>query len=95
MALTKIDLIEKIYNDIGLSKKESMTIVDSLFEIMKEELAKGNPVNISGFGKWSVLNENARKGRNPKTGKAMTINARKVVTFKGSQVMRKIVNSGL
>jgi integration host factor subunit alpha len=93
MALRKIDLVEKIYNEIGLAKKGCMTAVDSLFEIMKEELAKGNPVNISGFGKWTVMNKHARKGRNFKTGKEMIIDARKMVTFKGSPVMRNTINS--
>lgn len=88
MALTKIDLVEMIRDEIGLAKKECITIVDDLFEIIKEELAKGNPVNISGFGKWSVLNKKDRKGRNPQTGEIITIHARKVVSFKTSNVLR-------
>ena len=70
MALTKKEIIENISDKIGLKKKESMDIVDSLFEIIKDELAKGNPVMISGFGKWTVSNKRARKGRNPQTGEA-------------------------
>lgn len=93
MALRKIDLAEKVYNEIGLAKKVCMTAVDSLFEIMKEELANGNPVKISGFGKWTVMNKHARKGRDFKTGKEMIINASKRVTFKGSPVMMNTINS--
>lgn len=93
MALTKIDLVERIYDEIGITKKECITIVDDLFEIIKEELAKGNPVNISGFGKWSILNKRDRKGRNPQTGEDLMIDARKVVTFKTSNVLRDRVNS--
>jgi integration host factor subunit alpha len=92
MTLTKKEIMESISDKIGLTKKESITVVDSLFEIMKCELANGNPVMISGFGKWSVKSKHARRGRNPKTGEAMKIDARKVVTFKGSAVIRDSVN---
>jgi integration host factor subunit alpha len=67
---------------------------DSLFDIIKDDLDKWNPVMISGFGKWTVKAKKARKGRNPKTGKEMTIDARRVVTFKPSNVLRDAVNSG-
>jgi integration host factor subunit alpha len=89
MALTKIDLVGLIQEEIGLTKKESVASVDSLFEIMKDELIQGNPVKISGFGKWTIMSKHARKGRNPKTGKSITIDARKVVTFKVSNMLRK------
>jgi integration host factor subunit alpha len=94
MALTKINLVERICDEIGLTKKESMTVVDSLFEIMKDELSIGKQVMISGFGKWTVKSKRARLGRNPKTGEKITIDARKVVIFKESNVMRGSVNSG-
>jgi integration host factor subunit alpha len=93
MALTKIDLIGLIQEEIGLTKKECVAIVDSLFEIMKDELIRGNPVKISGFGKWTTMNKHARKGRNPKTGESITIDARKVISFKVSNVLRKILSS--
>ena len=93
MALTKIDLVEMIRDEIGLAKKECITIVDDLFEIIKDELAKRNPVNVSGFGKWTVLDKKARKGRNPQTGEDLIIDARKVVTFNVSNVLRGRVNS--
>jgi len=93
MALTKNDIVEQIYEKIGLTKKECVSIVESIFDIMKEELYQGNPVMISGFGKWTVMNKHARKGRNPQTGETMTIDARNVVTFKGATNLRSTINS--
>ena len=92
MTMTKKDIGMKISEEIGLPQKECSRIVDSLFEIMKDELASGNPVMISGFGKWSMFNKDARNGRNPKTGEPMKIEARKVVTFKASNVLRGDIN---
>jgi len=92
MALTKKEIIENISDKIDLTKKEGMDVIDSLFEIIKDELAKGNPVMISGFGKWVVKAKKERRGRNPQTGKDLTIDARKVITFKSSTVLRKTVN---
>ena len=89
MALTKNEIAQQVQDKTGLTKKESMAVVDSLFEIIKGELSHGKTVMISGFGKWTVKSKKARKGRNPQTGKAMTIDARKVVTFKPSVVLRK------
>jgi integration host factor subunit alpha len=91
MALTKKEIIENVSDKIGLKKKESMDVVDSLFELIKDELAKGKPVMISGFGRWSVKAKRARRGRNPQTGEAMKIDARKVVTFKPSIVLRTVI----
>ena len=94
MTLTKKDLIDAHYEQTGVSKKLCVSAVESTFEIIKDELEKGNPVNISGFGKWTVNSKRARNGRNPQTGDRMTIDARKVVTFKSSPVLRKELNSG-
>ena len=91
MALTKKEITENVSDRIGLKKKESVDIVDSLFEVIKDELAKGKPVMISGFGRWSVKSKRARRGRNPQTGKAITIDARKVVSFKPSVVLRTVI----
>ncbi|MFH1080759.1 MAG: integration host factor subunit alpha [Pseudomonadota bacterium] len=93
MALTKIDIIESVREKTGLPKKDCIRIVDSLFDIIKDDLDKWNPVMISGFGKWTVKAKKARKGRNPKTRKEMVIAARRVVTFKSSNVLRNAVNS--
>ena len=90
MALTKKEITDNISDKIGLKKKESLDIVDSVFEIIKGELAKGKPVMISGFGKWTVKAKRERRGRNPQTGEAIKIDARKVVTFKPSVVLRTV-----
>jgi integration host factor subunit alpha len=89
MALRKIDIVDQIHGEIGLTRKECATVVDSLFEIMKDELSQRKTVKISGFGKWVVTKKHARKGRNPQTGEAITIGARKVVSFKASNILRK------
>ncbi len=94
MSMTKIDIIESIYDEIGIPKKDCVRIAESVFDIIKDDLQKGNDVMISGFGKWAVKAKKARRGRNPKTGKEMRIDARKVVTFKPSNVLRDAVNSG-
>ena len=65
MALTKKEIIENVSDRIGLKKKESMDVVDSLFEIIKDELSTGKPVKISGFGKWTMMKKKARKGKEP------------------------------
>ena len=92
MSLTKVDIIESIYEKIGIPKKDCVSIVESVFEIIKDDLDKGNDVMISGFGKWTVKAKKKRKGRNPQTGKELMIDARKVVTFKPSTVLRDKVN---
>ena len=94
MSLTKIDITEAIREKFGIPKKDCVNIVESLFGIIKDDLNRGNDVMISGFGKWTVLKKKARKGRNPQTGKEMTISARKVITFKSSNVLKNAVNSG-
>ena len=94
MSLTKIDIIESVYEHLGLPKKDCVRIVESLFDIIKDDLDKWNTVMISGFGKWTVKAKKARKGRNPQTGADLTIAARRVVTFKPSNVLRDMINSG-
>jgi integration host factor subunit alpha len=94
MSLTKIDIIDSIYERFGIPKKDCVSIVESVFDIIKDDLDKGNAVMISGFGKWTVKAKKERKGRNPQTGEALMIDARKVVTFKPSTVLRDAVNSG-
>jgi integration host factor subunit alpha len=94
MSLTKIEIIESAYEHLGIPKKDCIRLVDSLFEIIKEELSKSNNIMISGFGKWSIRAKKKRKGRNPKTGKETIIDARKVVTFKPSNMLKDAVNLG-
>ena len=90
--MTKADLVNSIYKRLGLTKKESAIIIDELFEIIKNTLERGEKVKISGFGNFVVRKKEPRKGRNPQTGDELEITARKVVTFKSSQVLRKTLN---
>jgi len=92
MAMTKIDIIQNVSDKLGISKRDSTRIVESVLEIMKEQLSKGETVMISGFGNFVVRRKNARRGRNPHTGVEMDICARKVLTFKCSNVLKKTLN---
>jgi integration host factor subunit alpha len=90
--MTKIDIIQNVCDRLGFSKKDSARIVESVFDIMKDELAKGDKVKISGFGNFVVKDKNSRRGRNPQTGAEIEISARRVLTFKSSQVLKKALN---
>jgi integration host factor subunit alpha len=91
--MTKADIVETIYEKIGFSRKESAEIVDLVFDLLKETLEGGNKVKISGFGNFVVREKRSRKGRNPQTGEEIQISARRVLTFKPSQVLRKALNT--
>ncbi|HET6460929.1 MAG TPA: integration host factor subunit alpha [Syntrophales bacterium] len=91
--MTKIDIIQDVYEKLGFSKKDAAKIVESVFELMKDSLARGEKIKISGFGNFSVKDKKSRRGRNPQTGSEIEISARKVLTFKSSQVLRKALNS--
>jgi len=91
--MTKIDIIQNVCDKLGFSKKDAARIVESVFDIMKDELAKGLKVKISGFGNFVVKDKNSRRGRNPQTGAEIEISARRVLTFKSSQVLKKALNS--
>jgi integration host factor subunit alpha len=92
MALTKETMINNIYNEVGLSKTKSRSVVESLFEIMKNSLIKEDDVLISGFGKFLVRGKKERRGRNPQTNQELQLRARKVIVFKASSVIRKNIN---
>jgi len=92
MAMTKLDIVQNVTDKLGLSKRDSARIVESVFEIMKEQLSKGETVKISGFGNFVVRSKNARRGRNPQTGSEIEISARRVLTFKSSPIFRKTLN---
>ena len=92
--MTKTDIMQNIHNRFGFSKKDSLEIVESVFDIMKENLALSENIKISGFGNFVVKEKKARKGRNPQTGEEIEISARKVLTFKPSQFLRKTLNEG-
>ncbi len=91
--MTKADIVEGVYERLGgFSKKEAAAIVETILDVMKDALVSGEKVKISSFGSFSVRAKNERLGRNPKTGKPLEITARKVLTFKPSQVLRSILN---
>lgn len=92
MAMTKAEIVERIYEKVGYSKKEASEIVESLFEIIKARLEKGEKVKISGFGNFVVNEKRPRKGRNPQTGEEIVISGRRVLSFKPSQVLKKTIN---
>lgn len=89
--ITKADLVEAVHESVGFSKKVSSEVVEKVFDAMKETLAAGDGLKISGFGKFDVRKKNARRGRNPKTEEGLIIPARTVVTFKASQVLKAAV----
>lgn len=94
MALTKAQIVDTIQNHLGLSRKSSSELVETLLEIMKKTLEKGEDILISGFGKFCVKEKKERKGRNPATGDDMMLAPRKVVTFKCSGKLREKINAG-
>ncbi len=91
--MTKIDIIQNVYDKLGFSKKDAARIVESVFDIMKERLESGEKIKISGFGNFVVKEKKARRGRNPQTGTEIEISPRRVLTFKSSQVLRKSLNN--
>jgi integration host factor subunit alpha len=93
--MTKADIVEQVYEKVGgFSKKEAAEVVECVFEIMKESLERGEKMKISGFGNFVVRDKKARVGRNPQTGQEITISARRVLTFKPSQVLKAELNHG-
>ena len=93
MALTKNDIVARVH-ELGFTKKKSVEIIESLLEIIKNNLEKSDDVLISGFGKFCVKNKNQRRGRNPATGDDLLLRERKVVTFKCSGKLRDKINAG-
>jgi len=90
--MTKADIINRIYEKVGFSKKDATDVVETAFEIIKAELEKGDKVKISGFGNFMIHGKRPRKGRNPQTGEEITIIGRRVLTFKPSQTLKKSMN---
>jgi integration host factor subunit alpha len=89
--LTKAELAEMLFERVGLNKRESKDIVETFFEAVRDALANGDAVKLSGFGNFQVRDKPARPGRNPKTGEVIPIAARRVVTFHASQKLRSAV----
>lgn len=90
--MTKADMIDAIYEKVGLSKKEASQIVETTFELMRTALENDEKVKISGFGNFNVRSKKNRRGRNPQTGDEIEISARNVLTFKASPVLKKLMN---
>ena len=92
MTRNKASLINSIWNNSNLPKQESISVVESLLEIIKRTLESGEDVLISGFGKFCLKDKRQRRGRNPQTGDVMMMDARRIVTFKCSNLMRDKIN---
>ena len=91
--LTKSAMAERLYEELGLNKREAKEVVESLFEVLRSRLAANEPVKLSGFGNFDLRDKNGRLGRNPKTGEAIPIMARRVVTFRPGQKLRTRVEA--
>ena len=89
--ITKLDLVNHLNEKLGLNKVESKELVEAFFDEIKKSLINNEEVKLSGFGNFKILNKRERPGRNPKTGEPAIISARKVVTFKAGQKLKKNV----
>lgn len=89
--MTKADLADKVYEKVGVSKKEAEDIIEILFSSLKDILAEGESVKLTGFGTFVVRIKGSRRGRNPKTGEEIEITQRRVVTFKPSTQFKDMV----
>lgn len=88
-ALTKAQLAELLFDQIGLSKREAKDMVDAFFDLMSDRLVEGDDVKISGFGNFQIRTKAPRPGRNPRTGETIPIQARRVVTFHASHKLKE------
>ncbi len=93
MALTKAELAEKLFEDLGLNKREAKELVEMFFEEIRAALSTGHQVKLSGFGNFDLRDKNQRPGRNPKTGEEIPITARRVVTFRPGQKLKSRVEA--
>ena len=93
MALTKADMAEMLFEELGLNKREAKELVELFFEEIRAALEHGNDVKLSGFGNFILRTKNERPGRNPKTGEEIPITARRVVTFRPGQKLKARVEA--
>ena len=93
MALTKAEMAERLYEDLGLNKREAKELVEAFFEEVRASLESGQQVKLSGFGNFDLRDKNQRPGRNPKTGEEIPITARRVVTFRPGQKLKARVEA--
>ena len=93
MALTKADLAEHLFEEMGLNKREAKDLIESVFEEIRTALGRGEEVKLSGFGNFELREKKERPGRNPKTGEEIPITARRVVTFRPGQKLKARVEA--
>jgi integration host factor subunit alpha len=93
MALTKAEMAEWLFQELGLNKREAKEFVDAFFESIRTSLEQGEQVKLSGFGNFDLRDKNERPGRNPKTGEEIPISARRVVTFRPGQKLKSRVEA--
>jgi integration host factor subunit alpha len=93
MALTKAEMAERLFEDLGLNKREAKELVEAFFEEIRTSLEAGQQVKLSGFGNFDLRDKNQRPGRNPKTGEEIPITARRVVTFRPGQKLKARVEA--
>ncbi len=93
MALTKANMAERLYEEVGLNKREAKEFVEAFFEQIRSALERGQQVKLSGFGNFDLRDKNERPGRNPKTGEEIPISARRVVTFRPGQKLKSRVEA--
>ncbi|MDO9143671.1 integration host factor subunit alpha [Rhodoferax sp.] len=93
-ALTKAQLAELLFEQIGLNKREAKDMVDAFFDLVSNSLVDGDDVKITGFGNFQIRTKSPRPGRNPRTGEAIPIAARRVVTFHASQKLKEQIQAG-
>ena len=93
MSLTNADIADRLFDEVGLNKREAKEFVDAYFEMIRGALENGKNVKLSGFGNFQLREKNQRPGRNPKTGEEIPISARRVVTFRPGQKLRARVEA--
>ncbi len=93
MSLTKSEIANRLFDEVGLNKREAKEFVDAYFEVIKKALESGENVKLSGFGNFQLRDKKERPGRNPKTGEEIPISARRVVTFRPGQKLRARVEA--
>ncbi len=93
MSLTKADLAERLFLELGLNKREAKEFVELFFEEMRGALEQGEEVKLSGYGNFTLRDKNERPGRNPKTGEEIPVSARRVVTFRPGQKLKQRVEA--
>ena len=91
--ITRADIVEYLHTQLGLNKSESKKLIEDFFDEIKDSLARNEEVKLSGFGNFELLNKKSRPGRNPKTGEDLIISARRVVTFRAGNKLRKKIDS--